>query len=524
MDASARTATRHAWPAWGAALLWLAAVALAALLLWQSRLQEEAARLEADGRALQRLAAQRADQHDAHFTSLGALVAALPAGAVPLNEVAQGILRFYPRITAIDVVASGAVPHLVFTTRPACDAACLAPIAGASAQARGGTPVPVPTAAGRYLLVKRAGDPAAGMVLAMEVDAARLLDATPSPFGPGDALSLAMPDATPILAQAGAAPARLSVPLGFEATLGSASQPFLLRLARRPSALALLPWGALVGVAVLAGGVAWLGLLLLRSRRAAREARRRAELGEHAARLAHAGRINALGEMASGIAHELNQPLTAILSSSQAALRLAPRAAPGSEAAADLAAALEANVRLARRAGDILARLRGWVAKDLPPPSPLDVNALARGVAVLMRRELEERGIDLALDLAEPAPVALAEHVQAEQVVHNLLRNAAEAVEGQATPRGIVLVTRALPGGGAEIAVQDSGPGVAPEARARLFEPFFTTKPGGMGLGLSLCRTLVEGMGGRIALDEAARGGARFVVQLPGPARRAAAA
>jgi signal transduction histidine kinase len=506
------------WLLPAAAAGWLAAVAVAGMLAAQWRIAQAQARLEEEGRATQRLLSQRADQHDAHFTSLGALVAALPAAAGPLAEVAGGILRFYPRITAIDVVAPGGSVRV--TTRAGCDAACSAALAGAAAVARDGVPTLLPHGPGRYLMTKRA----TGLAVVMEVDAARLLEG--APLSPQDGVTLRLPDGTPLLARPAAAEGPLPLHLVFEAGLGSASQPFPLALERRPSALAGLPWGPLAGFALVAAALAALALGLLRSRRLAREAGRRAELGEQAARLAHAGRVNALGEMASGIAHELNQPLTAILSSSQAALRLGPRAAPGTPEAADLHTALEANVRQARRAGEILARLRGWMAKDLPPPEILDLNATAHGVAELMGREIAERDIALLLDLADPAPLALAERVQVEQVLHNLLRNAAEAVATNppGAPRRIALSTRALPGGGAEVAVQDTGPGVPPALRRRLFEPFFTTKPDGTGLGLSLCRTLVEGLDGTIDLAEPQEGGARFLMRLPGPPRAARAA
>jgi signal transduction histidine kinase len=506
--------SRRAWlTAGGLGLAWLAAVALFALLPAQARLAEATARLEEEGRALRGMVAQRADQHDAHFTSLGALVGTLRADPAAFNEVARGILRFYPRIQAIDVL-SLSPSGMAFTTRPACDAACLDALRPAAEAARTGTPSATPLGAGRYLLAKRAAEPGSPLVLTMEVDAARLLEGAPQAEGDGVALLLA--DGTPVLRRGLPQAAGAARALAFEAELGSASQPFRLRLERRIAYAALVSWPAVAAFALLAAAAAWLAAGLLRSRQAARDARRRAELGEHAARLAHAGRVNALGEMASGIAHEITQPLTALLSGSQAALRLAPRAAPGSPEMADLLAALEANVRQARRAGDILARLRDWSAKELPAPRPLDLNATARGVAGLMGRDFEARGIDLRLELQEPPPMALAEPVQLEQVVHNLLRNAAEAMEASpaGAPRRVTVTTRS-DGDAAEVRVADSGPGVPPALRERVFEPFFSTKAQGMGLGLPLCRTLVEAMEGRIELLDTT-GGATWRVRLRG--------
>ena len=506
-----------------AVILWALATLAVAAGATALRHADAETRLQEEGRDLQRLLAQRADQHDAHLTAISALAAGLPGTAEALRQVADGILRFYPRILAVDAVAlpPGQAPALAFTTREGCapGGACAAGVVRAAAVATDATPIPLPQGPGHYLLAKRVGEGPATRALAVEIDAARLLEAEGAmgEAAPGADLSLTLPDGTPLLARRGDPTGRpLAVTLAFAAPIGSASQPMLLRLERRPSLLALVPWGLVAGFGAAAAVVAALGLGLARSRRAAREARRRAELGEQAARLAHAGRVNALGEMASGIAHELTQPLTALLSQSQAALHLARRGGAGD--AATLVAALEANVAQARRAGDILARLRDWAANDLPPPHPIEINAILRGVAALNARDMLARGVEIARHLPEPSPVALAEPVQAEQVVHNLLRNAADAMEANpiGRPRRVDLAVRALPDGGAEIAVEDTGPGLPPAIRGRLFETFFTTKPGGMGLGLPLCRTLVERMGGSIEAATAPDGGARFVVRLAG--------
>ncbi|MEO3475317.1 ATP-binding protein [Roseomonas sp. CAU 1739] len=506
-----------------AALLWAMATLGFAAGATALRYAEAEARLQQEGRGLQRLIAQRADQHDAHLTAISALAAGLPGMTEGLRQVAESILRFYPRILAVDAVAlpSGEAPALAFTTRDGCapGSTCAAGVVRAAAVATDAMPVPLPQGPGRYLLAKRVGEGPATRALALEIDAARLLEAEAATgeAAAGARLSLTLPDGTPLLARAGDPPGSpFTVSLAFAAPIGSTSQPMLLHLERQPSLFAIVPWGLVAGFSVVVAAVAALGLGLTRSRRAAREARRRAELGEQAARLAHAGRVNALGEMASGIAHELTQPLTALLSQSQAALHLARR---GSAVDAEtLLAALEANVAQARRAGGILARLRDWAANDLPPPRPIEINAILRGVAALNARDMQLRGVEVALDLPDPSPIALAEPVQAEQVVHNLLRNAADAMEANpaGAPRRVSLAARTLPGGGAEIAVEDTGPGLPPAILDRLFETFFTTKPGGMGLGLPLCRTLVERMGGGIEAAAAPSGGARFVVRLAG--------
>jgi two-component system, LuxR family, sensor kinase FixL len=304
-----------------------------------------------------------------------------------------------------------------------------------------------------------------------------------------------------------------SVPsLTFEKELGSRSQPLLLQVTRRPLLLEVLPPLALALVAAATGIGVLLAGLVLRERRAAREARERASFHEHQARLAHAMRVNTVGEMASGIAHELTQPLTAILSQSQAGLRLArsPSPDPG-----EIVGVLDTNVRLAKRAGDILARLRAYVSNSAPAPAPAGLNHLVRNVAELVQGDLERRGIGLELGLDTEDPVSVVDRVSIEQVVHNLVRNAADAVEALPQEQRTVTVETGSEDGTATIVVRDQGPGIAPADLPRLFEPFFTTKSDGMGLGLPLCERLVENFGGRITAANAPEGGAVFTVRLP---------
>jgi C4-dicarboxylate-specific signal transduction histidine kinase len=223
-------------------------------------------------------------------------------------------------------------------------------------------------------------------------------------------------------------------------------------------------------------------------------------------------RVNTVGEMASGIAHELTQPLTAILSRSQAGLRLArsPCPDPG-----EIIGALDANVRLAKRAGDILARLRAYVSNSAPAPEPASLNGLVRNVAELVQGDLERRGIGLELGLDTEDPVSVVDWVSIEQVVHNLVRNAADAVGTVPQEQRMVTVETGSKDGAATIVVRDQGPGIAPADLPRLFEPFFTTKSDGMGLGLPLCERLVESFGGWITAANAPEGGAVFTVRLP---------
>lgn len=160
-------------------------------------------------------------------------------------------------------------------------------------------------------------------------------------------------------------------------------------------------------------------------------------------------------------------------------------------------------------------RLRAYVTRREPQRQRNDLNRIVSNVVELSQRDLQERDITLRLELSQPGPQALLDRVSIEQVVHNLVRNAAEAVEAMpAGRREIVLATR-LVDGDAEITVADDGPGIAEADMARLFEPFFTTKSSSMGLGLPLCERLVEAAGGRVAARNGPERGGVFTVRFP---------
>ncbi|MEZ0168302.1 sensor histidine kinase [Microvirga sp. TS319] len=471
---------------------------------------------EVEARTLHRVVSQRADQHDAHLTSLAAVLASPDRSFTTVSAVAEAVLRFYPRITAIDIVGLASLPNLVFTTRelqpgrPRLDG-----LAAAAANLAAGQAVVLaePHGAEAYHLIKKLPEATAQAgILVMTVDARRLIE----PEGDLPAgTNLALYDLSGrelVYVGRPASSVGLLPSLVFEKALGSRSQPLLLRAARQPGFGELLPPLAAALVAAITGIGVLLAGFVLRERRATREARERASFHEHQAKLAHAMRVNTVGEMASGIAHELTQPLTAILSRSQAGLRLARCPSPDW---GEIISALDANVRLAKRAGDILARLRAYVSNSRPAPEPASLNRLVANVAELMWGDLERRGIALELDLAPSDLVAVVDRVSIEQVVHNLVRNAADAVEILAQERRTVTVTTTADGDMSVIAIRDQGPGILATDLPRLFEPFFTTKPGGMGLGLPLCERIVESFGGRITAANAPEGGAVFTVRLP---------
>jgi len=233
---------------------------------------------------------------------------------------------------------------------------------------------------------------------------------------------------------------------------------------------------------------------------------------QHVQQLAHVGRISAMGEMASAIAHEINQPLTAVRTYAQASRRLL---AAGEDPSA-LAETLERVAHQAERAGQIIHRLRGFLSQQEVQAMPVDPAFLVREVMDLCRAEASQCGVQIQL---EPAggrlPQVHVDPIQIEQIVLNLVRNGIEAIQQAESVERVQTVITRRSRDEVLISVHDSGPGVAPEAAPRIFDAFFTTKPGGMGVGLALSRSIAEAHGGRLWLDEANAGGALFHLALP---------
>ncbi|MCP2014707.1 signal transduction histidine kinase [Deinococcus sp. HSC-46F16] len=278
-------------------------------------------------------------------------------------------------------------------------------------------------------------------------------------------------------------------------------------------ALALLPGEGEQG----AGWVLVLrdvGPLRARVQAALEEGERRVR--EHAEMLTHVTRLSTLGEMSAGLAHELNQPLTAIVSHGQAALRLLGD--PEREEA-QVRRSVEATVTQAKRAASIIAHLRTLVKRAPTQTRPVDLNQVLENVATLTRHEAEHRGVVLTVRPSPAALIVQGDPVHLEQVLLNLVRNAAEAAGG--TPRAEVRLSARPQGETALVEVRDTGPGLPDTVRDRLFTPFTTTKRDGLGLGLSLSHTLMQGMGGDLR-GENVSGGAAFTLTLPLARREAA--
>jgi signal transduction histidine kinase len=222
--------------------------------------------------------------------------------------------------------------------------------------------------------------------------------------------------------------------------------------------------------------------------------RRRAE--EERQALAHANRITTMGQLTASIAHEVNQPIGAVVTNAQAALRWLNMQPSDPE---EVRQALDRIVRNGRRAGDVISRIRALVAKAAPRNDQLDINEVMLEVIALTRSELRGSGTLLQTQLAGGLPLILGDRIQLQQVMLNLILNAVEAMSGsRAGSRELLIKTGQHDPRAVLVAVEDSGPGVKPESLDRLFDAFYTTKPDGMGMGLSICRSIIEAHGGRV--------------------------
>jgi PAS domain S-box-containing protein len=212
--------------------------------------------------------------------------------------------------------------------------------------------------------------------------------------------------------------------------------------------------------------------------------------------LAHASRVNAIGALTGSLAHEINQPLTAIQTNAFVALKMLEAQKLNVAAVKD---ALGDIVADNRRIDDVLRRLRGLLRKERRDHAPVDVNAIISDVLMLARSNFIERRIAVEIHLASHVPAVLGDRVQLQQVVLNLLMNAADAVSSAHTDDRSITVATSASGAQVTVSVADRGVGVSDAALGQIFEPFFTTKAEGMGLGLSICRAIIDAHGGEIS-------------------------
>ena len=225
--------------------------------------------------------------------------------------------------------------------------------------------------------------------------------------------------------------------------------------------------------------------------------------------LAHTARVGTLGEMAAGLAHELNQPLTAMHFEATAALEL-----PAEAAAAGMRDALATIADQSLRAGEIVRRMRTFARRSESRREVTDLRPVVREVLALLAHELRLNGITTEASLAETPPV-LVDRIEIQQVLVNLMRNAIEAMAHTPMRERSLTIDMRESDGRVRVAVGDSGHGIDPEIAPRLFHPFQSTKPAGLGLGLSICQSLIEAHGGRMGTAAQAGPGAVFFFELP---------
>jgi C4-dicarboxylate-specific signal transduction histidine kinase len=234
--------------------------------------------------------------------------------------------------------------------------------------------------------------------------------------------------------------------------------------------------------------------------------------------LAHNNRVATVGQLTASISHEVKQPLSAAMTNAQAALRWLSADPPDLMEVRD---ALRDIVDNNRRAGEIVDGLRALIKREPPRKSHLNINEVIRDVIRLARREATNSGVSIQTRFDDDIPVIEGDRVQLQQVILNLIMNAVEAMSGTSEQVREIFISTANAGAGVHVEVRDTGPGLPPDTVAQLFDAFYTTKPNGLGLGLSICRSIVEAHGGLLRASNNVPHGAVFRFTLtdrPGPA------
>lgn len=474
-------------------LAWLVLTAVGAVWLARAELAQLHQDFETDVRIAHRLMSQQAVQYDAVLATLALLEPGADAGQPEqrLPSVYSSILRVQRRER----------------DAPWPDEKQASALAAAEARSRSqhrAELAALDLTHGRYQLVMGATP----FSYALEIDLAGSVPWRDWPMNPQRSpvrVSLQR-DGQQFVLQPGR-PAANGWRFDLTKALASPSQPFDL-VAERHVGWGELPWRSIAGWAA-ATALLLAGLWAAQRQRIAR---RRAE---ELLRLGQVARLNALGELSAGLAHELNQPLTAVLANAQAARRLLDDDPPDLATARD---AMGQAVEQARRAAGVVGRLRRVIERPEAggDVKPLVLQEVVRSAMHLLAPEFTQRGVAAQFDATAQAPVRVqAEAVALEQIVHNLLMNALQALDLVPAAERRLVVSVGRNGEEGVLTVTDNGRGIAPEAMPRLFEPFFSTREGGLGLGLSLSETLASGMGGSLSAANAAPRGARFTLLLP---------
>lgn len=469
-------------------MLWGLITVLGCVVLARIELAQQRDAFETDARIVHRLLSQRVVQHDAVMATL-----ALLQPAAPDAQPEQRLSALYPQILSVQRRDRGASwPDERLRVAETLSRALRRPALAS-----------VDFARGRYHLVL-AAEPTS---YALQMDLRTVVPWSEWPMAPETS------EVRVLLAHEGQdwvlQPGRLGQGgwrFDFRKHLAAESQPFDVVAQRQVGWLAL-PWAWMLGWAALVAAalVGWLALLRQRA------ARRRAE---ELLRLGQVARLNTLGELAAGMAHELNQPLTALLANTQASARLLEEVPPDMPTIRN---AMAQAVEQARRASAVVSRLRRAVERpDLAAQlQPVNLQQALQSALYLLEPEFKRREVAPAWDELSTSVTVMAEPVALEQIIHNLLMNALQALEQvPAKERQLIVSVHAAAGSG-ELSVTDSGPGMTEEVLARIFEPFFTTREAGLGLGLSLCETLAAGMHGSLKAGPHAPRGAVFRLSLP---------
>ncbi|MEQ6434697.1 ATP-binding protein [Comamonas sp. w2-DMI] len=495
---------------WRRALAWLLAWALVAAVgagwLVHARLLALEDAFVTDARIVHRLLSQRAVQHDA-------VMAMLPLLQPPAEGQGSSIAMPLPRLPAAYPQIAQVLRRLPGSAWPAdLPAALGSALDAAEARSRHSGHAELAQAdlpRGRaWLALAGLADQAADHALLLDLHATIPWDEWPMDAQTSPVRVRLQYQGHAFGVQAGRRLAH-GWHYDFHKLLASQSQPFDVVL-ERDVGWSELPWGPMLAWAAASATALAALRTLLRQRVAARRA-------EELLRLGQVARLNQLGELAAGMAHELNQPLTALLASTQAAQRLLDEEEPDLDTARH---AMGQAVAQARRASAVVGRLRRVVER---PDLSGQAQSLALPAAVhdalhLLEPELRRRGIAVQVDAPADLPAVRAEPVALQQIIHNLVMNALQAMEQSEAGQRRLRLALVQQGSRVLLSVRDTGPGVAPEARARLFTPFYTTRPGGLGLGLSLSESLAQAMGGELSLapPAAADGaGAEFHLLLP---------
>ncbi|RZI90500.1 MAG: two-component sensor histidine kinase [Variovorax sp.] len=470
-------------------LAWLALSVAGAIVLARAELSQLQQDFETDARIAHRLMSQQVVQYDAVLATL----ALLQPGAAE-----QRLTSVYPSILGVQRrEGEGAWPD-------GPNAAAFANAEAASRRLQRAALAVADLPRGRYWLVIGATPTS----YALEIDLAGSVPWRDWPMDPKQSpVRVALDHAGQQWTLQPGKAADGGWRFDFHKVLASGSQAFDL-VATRAVGWNELPWRWMAGWALAMAALLFGASALQRQR----VARRRAE---ELLRLGQVARLNSLGELSAGLAHELNQPLTAVLANTQAARRLLEDEPP--ELAAARGAMTQA-VEQARRAADVVGRLRRVIERPEAggDARPLVLQEVVRNALHLLAPEFAQRGVVPQFDATAQAPVRVqAEAVALEQIVHNLLMNALQSLDKVPASERHLSVSVVRNGNEGVLNVTDTGTGIAPEALPRLFEPFFSTREGGLGLGLSLSETLASGMGGSLGAANTAARGARFTLLLP---------